>query len=59
MSVQTNQPALVVYTPPEFPAICFEAQNYPDAPNQKHFPNSVLRPKELYQNISKFIFDLL
>ena len=59
MNVQTNQPGLVVYTPPEFPAICFEAQNYPDAPNQKHFPNSVLRPGELYQNISKFIFDLL
>jgi len=38
LHVRTNQPAMVVYTPPEFPAICFETQNYPDAPNHKHFP---------------------
>ena len=59
LTVQTNQPALVVYTPPEFPAICFETQNYPDAPNHKHFPSSVLRPGELYENISEFTFDLI
>ena len=59
MEVSTNQPGLVVYTPPEFPAICFETQNYPDAPNQKNFPNSRLRPGELYKNESRFVFDLL
>lgn len=59
LSVRTDQPAMVVYTPNEFPAICFEAQNYPDAPNQKSFPSSVLRPGELYENSSAFIFDLL
>ena len=59
MEVSTNQPGLVVYTPPNFPAICFETQNYPDAPNQKDFPNSILRPGEHYENESTFIFDLL
>lgn len=58
LRVKTNQPAIVVYTPSEFPAICFETQNFPDAPNHKHFPSSVLRPGELYENISEFTFDL-
>jgi len=56
MEVSTNQPAVVVYTPPHFPGICFETQNYPDAPNQKNFPSSVLRPGERYLNDSKFTF---
>ncbi|MFS4494631.1 aldose epimerase family protein [Maribacter sp. 2308TA10-17] len=59
MEVSTNQPGLVVYTPLDFPAICFETQNYPDAPNQKNFPNCKLRPGEIYSNKSKFVFDLL
>ncbi|RRQ47517.1 galactose mutarotase [Maribacter algicola] len=59
MSVFTNQPALVVYTPLDFPGICFETQNYPDAPNQPDFPNSVLRPGETYNNITIFKFDLV
>lgn len=56
LQVATNQPAMVVYTPKDFPAICFETQNVPDAPNHEHFPNSVLRPREKYQNISEFRF---
>lgn len=59
MEVSTNQPALTCYTPPEFPAICFETQNYPDAPNKKNFPKSRLRPGEIYKNESRFVFDLL
>lgn len=59
LKVKTNQPGLVVYTPEDFSAICFETQNFPDAPNQKNFPNSILRPGELYRNDSEFIFDLL
>ncbi len=59
MNVFTNQPGVVVYTPLAFPAICFETQNFPDAPNHKNFPNSILRPKEVYTNESKFVFDLL
>ncbi|MFK5974525.1 MAG: aldose epimerase family protein [Flavobacteriaceae bacterium] len=56
MEVETNQPAVVVYTPPHFPGICFETQNYPDAPNHKNFPSSVLRPGEVYTNESRYIF---
>ena len=59
MRVSTNQPAVVIYTPQEFPAICFETQNLPDAPNFNHFPSSVLRPGELYRNTASFEFDLL
>lgn len=59
MQVFTNQPAVVVYTPLDFPGICFETQNYPDAPNQPEFPNSVLRPGETYNNITIFKFDLV
>jgi len=57
MEVITNQPALIVYMPPEFPAICFETQNFPDAPNQSNFPSSVLRPGEKYRNASEFRFN--
>ena len=28
--------------------ICFETQNFPDAPNHSHFPNSVLKKNETY-----------
>lgn len=58
MKVYTNQPAVVVYTPPDFPGICFETQNYPDAPNQPDFPKSILRPGDIYNNISIFKFDI-
>ncbi|MBD0779178.1 galactose mutarotase [Maribacter sp. ANRC-HE7] len=59
MEVNTNQRGLVVYTPNSFPAICFETQNFPDAPNQPHFPSSVLRPNETYRNATIFKFDLV
>lgn len=57
IKVYSNQPALVLYTPSDFPGICFETQNYPDAPNQPDFPKSVLRPGDIYNNISIFKFD--
>ncbi|WP_348798012.1 aldose epimerase family protein [Flavobacterium adhaerens] len=70
MNVYTNQPASVVYTPKQFadlpfsddakftafPAICFETQNYPDAPNHDNFPSSILNPNEEYVNESVFEF---
>ena len=58
MKVYSNQPAVVVYTPTDFPGICFENQNYPDAPNHADFPKSILRPSELYNNISIFKFEV-
>lgn len=70
MEVITNQPAMVVYTPkalPELdylegqgsgslPAICFECQGYPDAPNKPHFPSVRLEAGQTYSNISRFRF---
>lgn len=56
MEVLTNQHAMVVYTPPEFASICFETQNYPDAPNQPSFPNSILNPGETYNNTTEYKF---
>ncbi len=70
MNVTTNQPAMVVFTPEylppldyvdnakygRYPAICFETQNYPDAPNQPNFPSALLLPGETYQNQTIFEF---
>ncbi len=59
LEVNTNQPAMVIYTPVDFAGICFETQNYPDAPNHSNFPSSVLEPGETYNNTSTFTFDVL
>jgi len=70
MEVFTNQPACVVYTPVslgdlsikqdaefgKFSSICFETQNYPDAPNNENFPSSILYPGKEYVNESIFKF---
>ncbi|MEM6515645.1 MAG: aldose epimerase family protein [Bacteroidota bacterium] len=73
MIVKTNQPALVVFTPENlngfsfkegvtynnYTAICFEAQNFPDAPNHANFPSSLLLPGEIYETTTSFRFSLL
>jgi aldose 1-epimerase len=73
MNVYANEAAMVIYTPKQFPelnfknnlglgafpAICFEPQNFPDAPNNKHFPNSILLPNEMYSNKIVFEFSIL
>ena len=73
MEVYTNQPAIVVYTPlrlpdltykngvgySKFSAICFETQNFPDAPNNKTFPSSILKPGEEYINETIFQFSVI
>jgi aldose 1-epimerase len=38
--------------------ICFETQNYPDAPNQSHFPNSVLKKGETYLQKTVYKFEI-
>jgi len=70
MLVHSNQPAMVLFTPKtleklsladtyaNFPAICFECQNLPDAPNQPHFPDSSLFPKQKYSNEIKITFGI-
>ncbi len=70
MKVKSNQPVLVVYSPEtlsqdftylsaidsKYPAVALEAQNYPDAPNFRNFPSSLLQPGEVYENQIVFSF---
>ncbi|MGZ3181449.1 MAG: aldose epimerase family protein [Telluria sp.] len=35
---------------------CLEPQHFPDSPNQPQFPNTILRPGEVYRTSSKFVF---
>ena len=65
MEVFSNQKALVVYSGNfiedhpgkngtmngKHTAICLESQGFPDSPNHKHFPSSVLEPGEEYESI--------
>ena len=37
--------------------ICFETQQYPDAPNHEEFPSSVLRPGEEFSSTTIYRFD--
>lgn len=37
--------------------ICFETQNYPDAPNHPHFPDAVLKKGETYLQKTRFKFE--
>lgn len=40
-------------------AICLETQHFPDTPNQPHFPTTLLHPKDKYQHMVKYKFDVL
>lgn len=72
MSVYTNQPAIHIYVGGNCfnqikgkeqsdyhttSGICFEAQNFPDAPNHPHFPNSILKKGEKYTHQTTFQFE--
>ena len=37
---------------------CFETQHYPDSPNQKQFPSTLLRPGEIYSSRTSFKFSV-
>ena len=39
--------------------ICFETQNFPDAPNKAHFPNSILKKDSVYNQTTVYKFDTL
>jgi len=72
MTVTTNQPAVHIYVGGNcfnkikgkentnyhaLSGICFETQNFPDAPNHSHFPNAVLKKEETYFHQTKFKFE--
>ena len=71
MLVSTNQPAVHIYVGGNcfnqikgkenvdynaLSGICFETQNFPDAPNHQHFPNSVLKKGEVYHHKTVYKF---
>ncbi|MEX5748205.1 aldose epimerase family protein [Massilia sp. X63] len=37
---------------------CLEPQHFPDSPNQPQFPNTILRPGEVYRTESRFRFSV-
>ncbi|WFR80013.1 galactose mutarotase [Janthinobacterium rivuli] len=37
-------------------ALCLETQHFPDSPNQPHFPNTILRPGQVYQTETVYRF---
>ncbi len=39
-------------------AFCLETQHYPDSPNQKAFPSTVLRPGEVYESTTLYRFSV-
>ncbi len=72
MSVFTDQPSVHIYVGGNcfdtlkgkedanynaVSGICFETQNFPDAPNQPHFPNSVLKKGEEYHQSTVYKFE--
>jgi aldose 1-epimerase len=70
MEVYTTEPGVQVYTSnwhsgfagahgatfPKRSAICFEAQHFPDSPNRAHFPSVILKPGELYSQVTVYKF---
>ena len=73
MLVYTDQPSVHIYVGGKFDdqltgkeklkyqtnsGICFETQNFPDAPNHPHFPNSVLKKNETYLQKTVYKFEI-
>jgi len=71
MLVFTNQPAVHIYVGGNcnneikgkentvyhnLSGICFETQNFPDAPNHDNFPSSILRKEEMYHHKTIYKF---
>lgn len=72
MTVSTNQPAVHIYVGGDcfhtiagkegvsyhsLSGICFETQNFPDAPNHSHFPTALLKKGEAYTHETTFLFE--
>ncbi|MBF2708951.1 galactose mutarotase [Flavobacterium soyangense] len=71
MTVYTDQPGIHIYVGGNcfniikgkenvdyhsLSGICFETQNFPDAPNHKHFPSPVLKKGEIYHHKTIYKF---
>lgn len=70
MTVSTTEPGLQLYDGentalavdepgrafPAFAGLCLEAQAWPDAPNRPDFPDSILRPGQVYRSETRYDF---
>ncbi|HEX8525043.1 MAG TPA: aldose epimerase family protein [Tepidisphaeraceae bacterium] len=70
IEVTTDQPAVQFYTGgflngsitgiggvyPRFGGFCLETQHFPDSPNHKNFPNTILRPGETFTSTTVYRF---
>ncbi|HEY6142331.1 MAG TPA: aldose epimerase family protein [Flavobacterium sp.] len=63
LEVYTDQPGIQLYTGNSLDGtydqrtgFCLETQHYPDSPNQKHFPSTVLSPGDNYKTKTTFKF---
>lgn len=45
--------------PVRFGALCLEPQRFPDAANHPHFPSTVLRPDEIYSQVTEYRFSMV
>jgi aldose 1-epimerase len=36
--------------------LCLEAQHFPDSPNRPHFPDTILRPGQIYRQVTEYRF---
>lgn len=74
LEVSTTQPGVQFYTSnfldgsvkgkggaaySKHSAFCLETQNWPDAVNQPHFPDALLRPGETYSHTTRFTFSVV
>lgn len=74
MRVYTSYPGLQLYTGDyldgdtigahskfyePFDGLCLECQYYPDSPNHKHFPNTIYKAGQVYNETITYAFDVL
>lgn len=67
VEIHTTEPSLQLYTANAFDGsfigkenkiykkhfgVCLEAQNFPDSPNHNNFPNSILYPYDIYEQVT-------
>jgi len=58
METKTDQPGIVVFTPPHFEAICFETQKFSNTPNIESFPTTLVVPNKPYKQKTVFTFSI-
>ncbi|HUQ20207.1 MAG TPA: aldose epimerase family protein [Gemmatimonadaceae bacterium] len=60
MEVHTTEPGVQLYTGNRLDhrhaGFCLETQHFPDSPNRPQFPSTVLRPGEMYESETRYVF---